>query len=147
MRFRVTYGNPVRYFLDDKEVSRAEYEAASPKRLKDLLRSATTAASHTTTCWPMKSDALSCHPSQVAAITERNKRHGITGVRYEKDGTCVIADRGARKALMALEGKHDKRGGYGDDHAGQSPLYREDVEPFTDVPIEMRYQGRPVFGG
>lgn len=86
----------------------------------------------------MKSDALSCHPSQVKEIAERNRRHGVTGVSYLPDGTCLIADRGARKALMALEGVHDKRGGYGDDHAGQSPLYREDEVPFDDTLLRER---------
>ncbi len=93
---------------------------------------------HSPACWPMTSEALSCHPSQVKDITERNKKHGVVGVSYLPDGTCVIADRGARKALMALEGVHDKRGGYGDDHGGQSPLYREDSVPFDDTLLRER---------
>ena len=146
MRFKVVYGNPVRYYLDGREVSREQYDAASPKgRLRELFAAGRAAKSQTTTCWPMRSDALACHPKQAAAITERNKRHGVTGVHYEKDGTCVIADRGARKALLALEGLHDNHGGYGDDHAGSSPLYREDSVPFADFPVELRHGDRPVF--
>lgn len=139
MRFRVTYGSPIRYFVDDNEVSREEYEAASPKgRLKELFASGTTAVSQALACWPMRSDALSCHPNQIAAITERNKKHGITGVSYEADGTCVISDREARRKIMALEGVHDNKGGYGDDHGGQSPLYRQDSVPFADVGPDWR---------
>ena len=103
--------------------------------------------SNTPECWPMKSEALACHPRQVEAIMARNKKHGITGVHYEKDGTCVISDRKARKELLALEGLHDNHGGYGDDHGRKSPLYREDVVPFTDLPLEMRFDGKSVFGG
>lgn len=139
MRFRVTYGKPTRYFVDDKEVSKAEYDAASPKgRLKALFAACTTARSQTTTCWPMRSDALSCHPKQIAAVMERNKKHGITGVSYEADGTCVISDREARRQIMALEGMHDNHGGYGDDHSGQSPLYRQDEVPFADIGPDWR---------
>lgn len=86
--------------------------------------------SNTPTCWPMKSDALACHPEQIPAMLERNKKHGVTGVTYDPvDGRAVFADRGARRMLMALEGVHDKRGGYGDDHAGESPIYATDGHP------------------
>ncbi len=79
-----------------------------------------------------RSEALACHPRQIAAIMARNKKHGIQGVSYDADGTCVCESRAAKRALMALEGVHNNQGGYGDDHAGQSPLYREDTVPFDD---------------
>ena len=73
--------------------------------------------------WPLYSDALACHPSQIPAIMERNKQHGVKGVSYDpQDGRAILADRGARRDLMRLEGVHDHEGGYGDDHAGSSPL-------------------------
>ena len=82
--------------------------------------------------WPMKSDALAVHPDQIPEAMERNKKHGIEGVSYLKDGRAVLDSRKARQRLMALEGVHDNNGGYGDDHAGQSPLYRTDTVPFID---------------
>ncbi len=144
MIFRVIYGNPIRYYLDGAEVSEVEYRRASKRREKTLKAAGVSlddalhdggfqGQSQTPVCWPQKSLALSCHPRQVKAITERNKRHGISGVEYLPDGTCVVADRGARKALMALEGLHDNEGGYGDDHAANtSPLHREDEVPFDN---------------
>lgn len=67
----------------------------------------------TTTCWPMVSEALAVHPSQVATANARNKRHGVNVV-YDKNGAAHIPDRGERKRLLKLEGFHDNNGGYGD---------------------------------
>lgn len=72
-----------------------------------------------TTTYPMESDALACHPSQVEAMEARNKKHGIR-VNYKPDGTAVIPDRGERRRLLRLEGMVDRAGGYGDTHAGSS---------------------------
>ncbi len=60
--------------------------------------------------WPMKSDSLGCHPEQVGEANERAKKAGIQGVHYERDGTCVINDNGARKKLMRLEKCIDRSG-------------------------------------
>lgn len=63
---------------------------------------------------PILSDALSCHPSQVAEFNQHAASAGIAGVHYRQDGTCEIHSRGARKQLMRLRGYHDRDGGYGD---------------------------------
>lgn len=101
------------YFLDGREVTRKEYNMAVPSRLDDLFEAGTTATSQTRACWPMMSDALSVHPDQVGEATARNRKHGVN-VGYLPDGTAVIPDRGARKAILKLEGFHDNNGGYGD---------------------------------
>lgn len=126
MRGRIKYsarGNE--YFLGDKPVSQEEFETVfRPKEIGPTR-------GQTASCWPLKSEGLGCHPEQIPELLERNKRHGVKGVSYDKDGTAVLADRGARRDLMALEGCHDKSGGYGDDHAGQSPIYAEESIPFV----------------
>lgn len=122
MKIQIVYGNTGNrtYKIDGKEVSEEEYNARV-KKAGITPGSPPQVAS--ASGWPMKSDALAVHPSQIAEVMERNKRHGITGVSYDpKDGRAILADRGARRDLMALEGIHDKQGGYGDDHAGESPL-------------------------
>ena len=71
--------------------------------------------------WPMKSEALAVHPTQIKEAMARNKRNGITGVSYcEKTGRAIIADRAARRALCKLEGVFDRAGGYGDASPGDS---------------------------
>jgi hypothetical protein len=113
------------FFLGDKQVSREEFEAVfRPKEIG-------TTRGQTASCWPLKSEALACHPGQITEIIERNRRHGVTGVSYNKDGTAILADRGARRDLMALEGVHDKSGGYGDDHSKSSPIYSEESNDYV----------------
>lgn len=131
MKLRITGGGdkPKSYFLDGKEVTKEEADAAFPDKEGIPL-------GHQPGAWRQRMLSLSCHPSQVAAIRERNKRHGITDIEYDNDGTCWALSRAGRQKLLALEGVHDKDGGYGDDHASNSsPLHREDEVPFIDMPI------------
>ncbi len=128
MKGRIKYGRRGNeYFIGDKQVTMEEFDRTF--RAKEIGPTRGQVAS----CWPMKSEALGCHPEQANELIERNKRHGITGVRYDADGTAILADRGARRDLMALEGVHDKHGGYGDDHARESPIYSEENNPIIDI--------------
>lgn len=52
--------------------------------------------------WPMRCEALACHPSQVAAFNERNKRHGIN-VQYSRSGMAVVPDEAAYRRLRKAE--------------------------------------------
>ena len=56
-------------------------------------------------CWPMKCEALACHPTQVAAFNERNKNHGIN-VEYDRKGFAIIPDQAAYRRLMKAEKVH-----------------------------------------
>lgn len=94
------------HFLDGKPVSEAQYRNLYP--IPDAGIPGGTAK-----CWPMRSEALACDPSQVKEMNERNAKAGI-GAHYTPDGTCVIPDRWTRKKLLKAEGFHDKSGGYGD---------------------------------
>lgn len=96
------------FLIGDREVTREEFDRGMPDK-----EVAVPLEAHLPSCWPMRSEALACHPDQVQEMNERNAKHGI-GTRYEADGTAVIPDRGDRKRLLRLEGYHDKGGGYGD---------------------------------
>ena len=115
MRLKVTYhrNGTVSYEIDGRPATEEEVaEAFPPKPIGCPLQA------QTPTCWPMESDALAVHPKQIAEAMERDRRHGIKGVSYRpEDGTCILADRGARRDKMRLQGVHDNQGGYGDDHA------------------------------
>jgi hypothetical protein len=113
MRSRVVYlsDGTTKYFLGDREVAREEFDAAFPD--KGLSGGDALLPAHTPGRWPMPSEALAVHPSQVAEATERARKHGI-GAEYLPDGTCVLASRGDRKKLLKLEGFRDNHGGYGD---------------------------------
>lgn len=73
------------------------------------------------TAAPLHSESLAVHPSQIKEAMERNKKHGLGHVKYDKQGRPILTDRGMKRDLMRLEGVHDKDGGYGDDHATASP--------------------------
>ena len=64
--------------------------------------------------WPMISEALGVHPSQIREAMEFNARHGVTGVTYAEDGAAVIDSRGARTQLAYAWGQFDRNAGYGD---------------------------------
>lgn len=157
MRFKVTYGSPVRYYLDGAEVPKTAYEKES-RRHTSLLKAAGQSLEdalkeggfrghfQTPTCWPMYSDSLAPSTArQAQALRDRNKKHGITGVEYvlDRDGNwrAKIDNIGAHRDILALEGVHNNYEGYGDGHAGQSPLYREDEEPFDDTPLGVGIVG------
>lgn len=96
------------YFLGDREVSKKAYDAAFPdKEIGEPL------AAHLPACWPMRSEALACHPEQAGEMNDRNRKAGIAAT-YDGDGICVIASRKDRAKLNKLEGFHDKQGGYSD---------------------------------
>ena len=110
----VMRGSTILYFVGDKEVSKAEYDAAFPSKLASLLEGdGEMLAGGTKTCWPMRSEALACHPNQIPAIMERDRKHGVP-TRRDKVGRPILTSRGHRRALMRLEKMHDKHGGYGD---------------------------------
>lgn len=96
-----------KYFIGDEEVTKEAFDARFPTKTLGVPHTAAPGI------WPMESVALAVHPDQVEAANARAKRHGIAA-EYTPDGTCVIADRAARKRLNQLEGTFDKRGGYGD---------------------------------
>lgn len=129
MKARVIYSNRGKpeYFIEGKKVSK--------KKFDEIVRSKPIGvpmlAGNTPSAWPMRSDALAIHPSQIPAVMERNKRHGVGGVDYDpKDGTAIIADRGARRKLMEVDGVHDNEGGFGDDHAIANPKEKKKKKLF-----------------
>ncbi len=119
MRSRISYGPGGKrtFYLDDREVTEAEYNAATPQKLDEVLRDTSAVrnlpAGHQPSCWPMVSNALSVHPKQVDEANNRAKRHGIN-VLYKRNGQVVIPDRNERRKLLSLERMHDRLGGYGD---------------------------------
>jgi hypothetical protein len=63
-------------------------------------------------CWPLKSEAVAVHPSQVAEMNEYNRSHGVNVTYDPKWGTAIIPDRGAYKKFQKLHKIHE-RNSYG----------------------------------
>ena len=109
MKLTRTYGRHPRFWLDDREISEAEFLEASaqvPDRFEELL-TAEMLASQTASLWPLRSEALAVSPRQVEAANERNRRHGIA-TRYNRNGTAIIPSAADRAKLIRLEGFRDQ---------------------------------------
>jgi hypothetical protein len=98
-----------RFFLSRAEVTEEEYRAVYPLPEPGTGVPGGPSASG----WPLKSDALAVHPSQIAEANERNARAGCS-VRYQEDGRAVIPDKGEYRKVLKIEGYHNRDGGYCD---------------------------------
>lgn len=115
MRSRIVYGRNGKktFYIDDVEVSQKVFDKHFPSKINDLLASSVLLPAHTTTCWPMKSEALAVQPKQIEQARDRAKRHGIP-TDFDTFGRPIFTSRGHRKEYMRMEGVHDNHGGYGD---------------------------------
>jgi len=64
------------------------------------------------TGWPIRSEAMACHTSQIPDMMARNKKHGLS-IPYDRLGRPILNDAGQRKALMKVEGVKDLNSYYG----------------------------------
>lgn len=111
MKGRITYkGDKRLYFIDHKEVTREEFDAAFPKVEEPNLPPTGLIAWHR----PIDSDAMAFHKDQVPEAREFFAKRGITGVDVLPDGKVRFADRGARRAALKAQGMRDNQGGYSD---------------------------------
>jgi len=107
VRARIVYGPAGKktYYLGDKEVTEAEFAASGRKhKIADLLGTAGPGGT-ATSGWPMRSEAMAVHPSQIEQARRRNKRLGVGNVDYDtRTGQAIIPDAATRKRLMRAEG-------------------------------------------
>lgn len=54
-------------------------------------------------CWPLRCEALACHPSQVAGFRKAYKERGVN-VEVLKSGIVVVPDEGAYRRLRKVHG-------------------------------------------
>ncbi len=54
-------------------------------------------------CWPLKCEALACHPSQVEGFKSAYKKRGVN-VDVRKDGMVIVPDEGAYRRLRKVHG-------------------------------------------
>lgn len=63
--------------------------------------------------WPMMSDAMGVHPSQIQEARDYAAAMGVN-TEYAADGRPILRDRAHRRAHMRAMGFRDNDGGYGD---------------------------------
>ncbi len=100
------------YFQNGKRSTKKKFKASCCAKVGGVPM----LAGNTPVCWPMKSDALAVHPSQIPEVMERNRKHGLY-IEYDpKDGRPILPDQGAKRELLKISKVHDNNGGYGTDH-------------------------------
>ena len=117
MRSKVIWGTrgKKRFFVNDKEVTEAEFDIACPTKVSRLLPAANILAKNSK-CWPRKSDALGGHGSQKAALEAESIRIGVpTEYALDETGGCqaVIRSNAHQRDLLKAKGYRNNDGGYG----------------------------------
>lgn len=114
MSATVVYGqHKTTYFLDGLEVTREQYEAASPSKLHELLEARKGPDGHRSNCWPMYSDAAGINPEQRQQATEGARKAGVP-TEFTRDGRAIFTSQKHRRDYCRLLGFHDRNGSYGD---------------------------------
>lgn len=114
------------YFLEGREVTEEAYKEAFPDR--PMAKSGRCSLRG----WsrPIQSDALAVHPSDIAAVMERNRARDLHVEYNPEDGRPILTSREERRKLMKIEKMHDRNGGYGDDHnTPKEPEAPPDIHP------------------
>lgn len=107
-RGRIVYGKFTRYFVDDAEVTKEEFDAAFPA--KDISEGP---AFTQATGWPLESAAAGVHPDQVQEAMQEAAKRGVP-TEYTKKGRAIMRDRAHRRAFNKSHGFRDNDGSYGD---------------------------------
>ena len=95
------------YWLNGKEVSKAEFDAAFPSKMAELTGGGVEVnAMCRPAGWPMVSLAMGCLPKQVPEANEFLKKNG-SACRHNKDGMMVVPTELERRKAMKLKGQRD----------------------------------------
>lgn len=115
MTTKIIFGStriPNRYFIDDVEVSKEEYDAACENKFDDLAQSGDMLVAQGPATWPMPFSAIAgVHPKQIAAAMEADRLLGVR-TEYNAKGEMRFLDPGSRHKWIKAHGMRDNNGGY-----------------------------------
>lgn len=80
---------------------------------RDIVAEQRTVTTEKHANWPMKSDALGVHPSQIEEAREESRKMGVP-TDFTKDGRAILTSARHRKRYAEAHGIYDRNGGYGD---------------------------------
>ncbi len=114
MRSRIVYSrfDGTRYFLDDREVTQEEYEAAQESHLEEALESGIPPGGQCTG-WPYYSQALGVHKNQRQRAMEIAQEKGVS-TYFDERGRMEVRDQAHRRKYNKAHGFRDNDGCYGD---------------------------------
>jgi len=102
---RVIYGAKGKktYYINDVEVTEAEWHARFPSRIKDLLAEGSRTKSMTPGAWPIASEALAVHPDQIPEAMETAKAKGVP-TSFDANGRPIMTSPGHFKQYAKAHG-------------------------------------------
>lgn len=107
--------------INGQRVTKAEYEAAIPKKLGLAGRGhvkegiAGNLTGQLPAGWPMEADmSLAVHPTQVSEMAERCKKEGVPTRFNPETGAPIWENKAHRKAYLRMEKCHDRNSFLGD---------------------------------
>jgi hypothetical protein len=113
---KITYGNPIRYYVDGQEVDKAKFDERFPNH--PIKGHAPQALMETSKAWPRLSDAygIGGGPGRKEAAEARMAKLGVP-TEYVPDGSggysAVIRNNAHQRDLLKATGMHNLDGGYG----------------------------------
>ncbi len=116
-RGRIIYGQSRRFFVDDREVTQAEFDEAFPSRpIGQLLKVEPNALMETSKAWPRMSDALGVGKGQKQKAEEVFAKKGVP-TEFVPDGSggysAVIRNNAHQRDVLKAMGMHNNDAGYG----------------------------------
>ena len=119
-RARIVFGTrgKNRYYVDDKLVTKAEFDKVFPTKIDDLLATQTPQATlmQTSKAWPKCSNAISGHGEQKAEMEAHAAKMGVpTEYRIDETGRAqaVLTSSAHQRDLCKALGYVNLSGGYG----------------------------------
>jgi hypothetical protein len=100
----------VTYKVNGKEMTPEEFRAGGGK-IHELAEG--TVALDSLKAWPVHSDALGVHPTQVKDAVAFYKSKGVH-VEFDRACRLIMRDRAHRNEVLRASGFHDRNAGYGD---------------------------------
>ncbi len=117
------------YWLDGKQVSKAEFDLAFPDQ---------NLGGNASLCpWkPLHSEALAVHPDLIGDATADAAKKGVP-TEFDVEGRPVFTSRSHRAEYMRRYGFYDRSGGYGDAQRGQSDAQSRDCGQAPEYDVDV----------
>jgi len=117
MKVKIVFGTRGKniYYVDDKEVTKDEFDKLCPNKIDDLLKANKPQATlmQSSKAWPIKSDSLGVHPSQCDEAEAHAKKVGVPTEFDRKTGQAIIRDNAHLRDFNKAHGYRNRDGGYG----------------------------------
>jgi hypothetical protein len=114
---KITYGNPIRYYVDGKEVTKSKFDEVFPGHpVKGDCRRRINTLMETSKAWPRLSDALGVGAGQKEKAEELYRKKGVP-TEFVPDGcggySAVMRNNAHQRDVLKALGMKNNDGGYG----------------------------------